>query len=163
MVIDQDPFLVVGEVSERSVGTIRVGGPGWAKLVTGERVEGKVRFVSTSSNAATRTFRVELEFANPTGIIRDGVTAEMHITGDEVQAHRISPAILSLDEKGNIGVRIVDETKRVRFAPVSIVSEAADGMWVSGLPKSVRIITVGQDFVTIGQEVNVAEQKVSGL
>jgi multidrug efflux system membrane fusion protein len=51
----------------------------------------------------------------------------------------------------------------VRFAPVSIVSEAADGMWVSGLPKSVRIITVGQDFVTIGQEVNVAEQKVSGL
>ncbi|MDZ4740510.1 MAG: efflux RND transporter periplasmic adaptor subunit [Alphaproteobacteria bacterium] len=161
LVIDQDPFLVVGQASEKDVGAIHTGDVGWAKLVTGERVDGKVRFISKSADLATRTFRVELEVSNKDGAIRDGVTAEMHITGEQVEAHRISPAILTLDEKNAIGVRIVDAGKRVRFMPVTIVAEAADGVWISGLPKSVMIITVGQDYVTIGQEVRIAEDKVA--
>ena len=161
LVIDQDPFLVVGQASEKDVGAIHTGDVGWAKLVTGERVDGKVRFISKSADLATRTFRVELEVSNKDGAIRDGVTAEMHITGEQVEAHRISPAILTLDEKNAIGVRIVDAGKHVRFMPVTIVAEAADGVWISGLPKSVMIITVGQDYVTIGQEVRIAEDKVA--
>lgn len=161
LVIDQDPFLVVGQASEKDVGSIHTGDAGWAKLVTGERVDGKVRFISKSADLATRTFRVELEVSNKDGAIRDGVTAEMHITGEQVEAHRISPAILTLDEKNAIGVRIVDAGKRVRFMPVTIVAEAADGVWISGLPKSVMIITVGQEYVTIGQEVKIAEDKVA--
>ena len=161
LVIDQDPFLIVGQASEKDVGTIHNGDAGWAKLVTGERVEGKVRFISKSADLATRTFRVELEVSNKDGTIRDGVTAEMHITGEQVEAHRISPAILALDEKSAIGVRIVDAKKRVQFVPVKIVEEAASGVWISGLPKSVMIITVGQEYVTIGQEVKVTEDKVA--
>ena len=163
MVIDQDPFLIIGQASEKDVGAIEKGDSGWATLVTGERVEGKVRFVSKSAEAATRTFRVELEIANPEGKIRDGVTAEMHISGDTVEAHRVTPAILALDEKGTIGVRIVDEKKRVKFVPVRIVAESMDGVWVSGLPKTAVVITVGQDYVTNGQEVKIEEEKVSRL
>lgn len=161
LVIDQDPFLVVGQASEKDVGAIHTGDAGWAKLVTGERVDGKVRFISKSADLATRTFRVELEVSNKDGAIRDGVTAEMHITGEQVEAHRISPAILTLDEKNAIGVRIVDAGNRVRLMPVTIVAEAADGVWISGLPKSVMIITVGQEYVTIGQEVKFTEDKVA--
>lgn len=163
MVIDQDPFLIIGQASEKDVGAIEKGDSGWATLVTGERVEGQVRFVSKSAEAATRTFRVELEIANPEGKIRDGVTAEMHISGDTVEAHRVTPAILALDEKGTIGVRIVDEKKRVKFVPVRIVAESMDGVWVSGLPKTAVVITVGQDYVTNGQEVKIEEEKVSQL
>ena len=47
--------------------------------------------------------------------------------------------------------------------PVKIVADAADGVWISGLPKTGMIITVGQDFVSPGQEVKVAEEKVSSL
>lgn len=163
LVIDQDPFLIVGQASEKDVGLIHDSDAGWAKLVTGEKVEGKVRFVSKSADAATRTFRVELEIPNKNGAIRDGVTAEMHITGAQVEAHRISPAILALDEKGALGVRIVDEKKHVKFVLVKIVADTPQGIWVSGLPKKVMIITVGQDYVTNGQVVNVAEDKVSQL
>jgi multidrug efflux system membrane fusion protein len=163
MVIDQDPFLVIGQASEKDVGAIHKGDSGWANLVTGEHVEGKIRFVSKSSDTATRTFRVELEIPNHDGAIRDGVTAEMHVTGDSVEAHRVSPAILSLDEKGAIGIRIVDDKHKVRWMPVKIVADAADGVWISGLPKTVMIITVGQDFVSPGQDVKVAEEKVSSL
>ena len=50
LVVDQDPFLVVGQVSEKDVPQIQIGDSGWAKLITGERVEGKVRFVAKSSD-----------------------------------------------------------------------------------------------------------------
>ncbi len=161
MVIDQDPFLVVGQASEKDVGFIHKGDSGWAVLVSGERIEGKVRFVSKSSDSATRTFRVELEIPNPQGKIRDGITAEMHVSGREVQAHRISPAILALDEKGHIGVRIVDDKKKVQFVPVEIVADTTEGVWVSGLPAKATIITVGQEYVSAGQEVRATEEKVA--
>lgn len=153
-VIDQDPFLVVGSVSEKEVGKIKIGDPGWAQLVTGERADGAVRFVAKSADAATRTFRLELQVPNKDGALRDGVTAEIHVTTEKIEAHKISPAILALDDRGVVGVRTVDDKKRVRFVEVKIVGDADDGVWVSGLPKSVTIITVGQDYVTNGQEVN---------
>lgn len=161
MVIDQDPFLVVGLASEKDVGAINKGDRGWANLVTGERIEGKVRFVSKSADSATRTFRVELEIPNPKGAIRDGITAEMHVAGAEVQAHRITPAILALDEKGQIGVRIVDDKNRVRMIPVEIVADTPEGVWVSGLPPTAKVIIVGQDYVSAGQEVRIAEEKAT--
>lgn len=153
-VIDLDPFLVVGQVSEKDVTQVKIGDTGWAKLTTGERVEGKVRFVAKSTDQATRTFRLELEIPNPNGTVRDGVTAEIHINGGKVEAHRISPAILSLDDKGGIGIRILDEKKRVRFVTVQVIGDSPQGVWVTGLPKAVTVITVGQEFVTNGQEVD---------
>jgi len=163
LVVDQDPFLVVGQVSEKDITQIAIGADGWAKLVTGERVDGKVRFIAKSSNQATRTFRLELEVPNADGKIRDGITAEIHIASATVEAHRISPAILALDERGVIGVRIVDDKKRVRFLPVKIISDGADGVWVTGLPKQATIITVGQEYVAAGEQVKtvVDDQKGS--
>jgi multidrug efflux system membrane fusion protein len=162
LVVALDPFLVVGRVSEQDVHYIQIGNAGWAKLVTGERVEGKVRFVAKSSDAATRTFRVELEVPNPNGALRDGITAEMHIAAATVEAHKISPAILTLDERGQLGVRIVDQNKRVRFVLVKIIGDGPDGVWVTGLPKQVTIITVGQDYVSEGELVNAVPEGQPG-
>jgi membrane fusion protein, multidrug efflux system len=154
MVIDQDPFLVVGQVSEKDVQVIKVGDAGWAHLTTGERVEGKVSFIAKSADQATRTFRLELEVPNTDGKLRDGVTAEIFVKSATVEAHKISPAILSLDDKGTVGLRTIDDKKRVQFIPVAIVADDKDGVWVTGLPKTVTIITVGQEFVAPGQEVD---------
>lgn len=154
LVVALDPFLIVGRISEKDVLFVQIGNPGWAKLVTGERVEGKVRFVAKSSDSATRTFRVELEVSNKEGRLRDGVTAEMHIATATVDAHRISPAILALDDGGHLGVKVVDASRRVRFVRVTIIGDGPDGVWVTGLPRQVTIITVGQEYVTEGQEVN---------
>lgn len=158
MVIDQDPFLVVGQVSEKNVGQLHIGDKGWAKLITGERVEGTVRFISKSSDPSTRTFRLELEVANKDGALRDGITADIHVSAASVEAHKISPAILGLDERGVVGVRTIDEKKHVKFMPVTIVADGPDGVWVAGLPKTVTIITVGQEYVVNGQEVTVTPE-----
>lgn len=162
LVVALDPFLIVGRVSEKDVHFIQIGNSGWAKLVTGERVEGKVRFVAKSSDSATRTFRVELEVPNPEGRLRDGITAEMHIAAATVDAHRITPAILALDDRGQLGVRVVDEQRRVRFVRVTIIGDGPDGVWVVGLPRTVTIITVGQEYVSEGQQVNVVADTDQG-
>ena len=154
LVVDLHPMLVIGQVSENEVPLVKIGDRGWATLVTGERAEGHLRFVAQSADPATRTFRVELEVPNDASTIRDGVTAEIHVTTRTVTAHRISPAILALDDRGVVGVRIIEQGNRVRFMPVKIISDAPDGMWVTGLPPTVTIITVGQEYVTNGEIVN---------
>jgi multidrug efflux system membrane fusion protein len=159
VVIDQDPFLVIGQVSERDVASVNQGEPGTAKLITGEEVSGRIRFVSRASDPRTRTFRVELEVPNANGAIREGITAEIRIQGTAVMAHRVSPAILGLNDQGVLGVRIVEEDTTVRFVPVTIVADEQDGVWIAGLPDKVTIITVGQEFVTPGQKVKPVWEK----
>ena len=119
----------------------------------GEAVEGVIRYIAPSADPATRTFRLELALANPAGRLRDGVTSEIEIVLDEVRAHRFSPAILALSDRGEVGVRIVDAEGLVDFVPVEIIGEERDAVWVAGLPDTVTVITVGQDYVSDGQRV----------
>jgi multidrug efflux system membrane fusion protein len=148
-----DPLLVVVQVSERYVGYLVEGYPANAKLATGEEVSGTVRFIAKSSDAATRTFRVELEVPNPGGKLRQGVTAQLRAELPPVQAHKIAGSVLSLNDAGKIGVRVVKDDQTTEFVPVTVIEQATDGMWVTGLPASANIITVGQEFVRDGEKV----------
>jgi multidrug efflux system membrane fusion protein len=152
LLIAPEPFLAVGQVSEREVSEIKVGNPASATLVTGETVEGRIRFVASRADDTTRTFRIEVELPNPDGKLRVGVSADIHIPVRQLMAQKISPGILVLDDNGVVGVRAV-ERGIVRFLPVDIVSDGPDGMWVSGLPDHLAVITVGQSFVTDGERV----------
>ena len=70
---------------------------------------------------------------------------------------RISPAILSLNDQGKLGVRTVTADNRVEFKEINILEDTNSGMWVSGLGEEARIITLGQEYVFQGQTVNVKE------
>jgi multidrug efflux system membrane fusion protein len=50
-------------------------------------------------------------------------------------------------------VRTVTADAKAAFTPVDIVDDAVDTVWVTGLPSSVKIITVGQNFVRDGDPV----------
>lgn len=160
--VDLDPFLVIGQVSETDVGDLQEGAHGIATLITGEQVDGFVRFIATTADEATRTFRVELEVSNEDGRLRDGVTAEIRIPGSEAAAHLIPPSVLGLDDAGSIGVRILDDSDVVHFRRVDILQDGPDGVWVTGLPTSVKLITVGQEFVVPGQKVDVTYEQAAG-
>jgi len=152
-VVDLDPILVVGQVNEREVGGLEVGRPGSARLITGQELSGRLRFVGAMADATTRTFRAELEVANPERKIPDGITAEIEIPLEQIKAHRVSPAILTLADSGVIGVKTLEPGDTVGFHPVTILESGLDGVWIGGLPDQVTFITVGQEFVTVGQKV----------
>ena len=158
MLIAPEPFLAVGTVGEEEVGQIAIGNKASATLVTGQTVEGKVRFVADHADQTTRTFRVEVELPNPNAALRDGVSADIRIPVKRIPADLLSPGILVLDDSGAVGVRVVTGGI-VRFVPVHIISDGSDGNWVTGLPNRVGVIIVGQEFVSNGEHVKVVFEK----
>lgn len=155
MVVAPEPFLAVGTVSEEMVGQVTPGNKARVKLVTGETVEGKVRFVAEHADATTRTFRVEVELPNPEAKLKSGVSADIAIVPKQlIPAHKISSGILVLEDTGVVGVRVV-QNGVARFARVQVISDGPDGMWIAGLPPVADVVVVGQEFVGNGEKVKV--------
>lgn len=152
-VVDLDPILAVGYVSERDVGAIEVGSEGTVRTVDGSTASGTIRFVSSVADSATRSFRIELEIANPDNRIRAGLTGKLRLPLSTIDAYLISPAWLTLATDGRIGVRIVNADDVVDFVAVEVLSDTPEGLWVRGIPEGSRTITVGHEFVKAGQRV----------
>jgi membrane fusion protein, multidrug efflux system len=151
--VDTDPIIVVGEVGERQIHELDVGSAGLARLVGGQPLAGRVRYVAPVAEESTRTFRVELAVPNADGTLRAGMTAELRVAADDVTVHVLSPALLSLDEAGAVGVKSVDARNRVAFHAVEIVESTDAGISVSGLPDEITLIVVGHGFVKPGDLV----------
>ena len=155
--IDPDPMLIVADIAEKDIAQVELGSEASAKLISGRYISGEVTFIASSADKNTRTFRVEISVDNKDRSIRDGVSAEIYIKGKQEAAHKISPAILSLNDQGKLGVRTVTADNRVEFKEINILEDTNSGMWVSGLGEEARIITLGQEYVFQGQTVNVKE------
>jgi membrane fusion protein, multidrug efflux system len=153
--IELNPLLIVGDLPETEAGKVKVGAPATAKLVSGESLTGRVRYAAREADPQTRTYRVEVAAANPQGA-RSGLSAAVRINTGVGPAHLAPVSSLVLDAGGRQGVRYVLPDNRVAFAPVTILEETPQGVWVSGLTGPVRIITVGQSYVAEGQKVKVA-------
>ena len=157
MVIDNDPLSVDIEIPQQSVGRIRAGQQAAITFITGETREGTVRYVAANAAAATRTFPVEITVPNPEGDVPAGISAQVRIPVGEIPAHFISAALLALGPDGTLGIKSVGDDETVAFHPITLVRAETDGIWVSGPPETLRIISVGQGFVSPGETVRVID------
>jgi len=153
-VVDYNPILVIGQVSEQEIKKIKSGIQGYAILSTGEKLNGLLSYVSKTADSRTRTFRIELEINNSNFEVKDGITAELFIPTKKVKAHLIPPSSLTLDSEGKIGVRHINSNNEVIFSDVEIIGDEKELIWVAGLPEEITLITIGQEFVLEGQKVN---------
>lgn len=155
-VIELDPLLVVADAPETEAARLKVGSLAHARLVSGQVLSGRVRFVARDADPQTRTYHVEIAVQNPGLAVRSGLSADLKIGVGVATAHLIPVSALVLDSAGRQGVRYLAAGDKVAFAPVTVLDETPDGLWVGGLSGSVRVITVGQSFVADGQKVRVA-------
>ncbi len=155
ILLTDDPYLVVGEVSDRQVSHIKKGQPATVELTDGTVIEGTVRYISSAARIETRTFRVEVEVPNPALELREGMTANILIPTNSAKAHYLTPSLLTLKDDGSVGIRIVVDGT-VKFFPITIAGNNPDGLWVKGLPDHIQLIITGQNFVTEGQKVRVS-------
>jgi len=151
--IDESIILASAQAAEREVAPLNIGQPVSVQLTSGGEINGAITFVGRTADAQTRTYRIEATLKANGANIRDGGTAQIAVPLQEVMAYRISPAVLALDDAGQVGVRIVNTQQIVEFHPVQVVRESAEGVWVSGLPSEIDLITVGQEFVADGDKV----------
>ncbi|MEA1049869.1 efflux RND transporter periplasmic adaptor subunit [Lamprobacter modestohalophilus] len=151
--VDNSRLKAVGQVPQQSAGDLELGQRVRVALLDGTETSGRLSYLSRVADAQTRSFKIEAEIPNPELALASGVSAELSIKVGEERGHFVSPAVLTLDDDGRIGVRTVDDSDQVRFYPITLIHAQMDGVWVSGLPLQVRIITQGQGFVSEGEQV----------
>lgn len=150
-----DQLKVTAQVPQQHIAALKEGQSVTLRLLDGRELKGELSFISYAADTATRSFYIEVTVANPELWRIAGASATVEVQLTPVLAHLISPALLSLDNNGNLGVSVVDEQQRVVFYPVQILTADNTGARVSGLPPRSQIITQGAGFVKPGDSVRV--------
>lgn len=161
-ILENNPLLAVVRVPQHSVHHVRVGAAARVTFLDGATRDGTIRHVSARADSATRTFRVEITVPNADRSLPAGTSVRVVLPVETVRAHRISPALLALDDQGRLGLKVVEDDDRVAFHPVDPMRADVDGVWVEGLPEQARVITIGQGFVNAGETVRVMNQDGGG-
>jgi len=130
--IDRDPMLFVGQLSERHINKVKTGMAAMVELISGQKIAGKIRYIAPSADAQTRTFELEIELEAGSESIRDGLTASSVISLPSTTAYRISPSWVNLSDSGKVGVRKITSQNKVEFVAVKILAMTKEGFWVTG-------------------------------
>ena len=156
-VLDDSPMLLVGLVPEQDIGSLSVGARVASELLTGQRIAGTVNYLARAADNVSRSYRIEVEVDSSFENIRQGITAEILVDSADIQAHLIPSSSLTLDDSGLIGVKTIGANNVVEFNNVEIVGDNTSamnpGVWVTGLNGTVNLITLGQEIVFPGQQV----------
>ena len=156
--VDDLKLKMTAMVPQQQVESLSLGQQVTATLSNGENLTGALSFISTTADAKTRSYRVEILIDNSAHRHIVGMTASLSIPVKEISGHSVSASILSLDNQGRLQVKGVDDENKVVVYLVEIIRTDANKIWVSGLPEIVNLITLGQDFVVTGQVVNTTKQ-----
>src|SRR5690606_24855560 len=124
-------MLAIGQISERHVRKVELGQSAEVRLVSGDTVTGRIRYIAPAADPANRTVRIDVEIPNPDGTILHCITDLTQIPLSERRAHRVSSSALTLNDKGEVGVRTVDEAGVVTFRPVEVLGGDGDGLWLA--------------------------------
>lgn len=156
--LDFSPYLVIGHAAEKDASFIKMGDKAKAILITGDTVEGHIRFIAAEADSQTRTFPIEMEVINVNdklvgGNMTSGLTAKIQVSQPKQFAHHISPALLILNDQGHLGLKGLTEDNKVIFHAVDILKAENTGIWITGLEEEAKVITVGQGFVEYGETV----------
>ena len=156
-IVSLQPMLAVVEVAERQLGGIKAGDAATVSLVTGAKADGVIRFISPTASEGTRTYRVDVELTNDDGTIPDGVTAQVTLKLEPVEAAKLPRSALTFSSDGLLSVRTVDGSGVVGSVPVTVVEDSQDELWLGGIPAGTQVIVQGQDFVKDGEKVETVE------
>ncbi|WP_299197906.1 efflux RND transporter periplasmic adaptor subunit [uncultured Amphritea sp.] len=152
--VDDETVKVTGQVPQHSVGRLVENQPVDVILSNDQEMAGRLSFISPVADPVSRSYRVEVQIPNPQHQRIIGLSATLLLPAGEAMGHLLPGSVLGLNKAGSLQVKLVNDKNRVTAAPVEIIRTDTRGFWLSGLDDEVRIITIGQDFVAIGEEVD---------
>ena len=152
VVADLDPIVVRAFVTEKQVQQIELAQQAQVSLLNERQLMGKVRYIASIADQQTNTFKIEVAIDNHDSQLLAGLSSELNIGFKKVNAIKLSPALLALDEQGNIGVKTV-QNNQVLFTEINVVKNEPDGLWLTGLGEQADVISLGQGFVRAGDKV----------
>lgn len=157
-IVDLSKLVVKANITEKYINQLSDDINITVQLVDGNSVPGKMRYIASVSDQGTNTFPVEVEINNPQQKMKAGVSTEMLIEFKSELAIKVTPALLSLDSLGNLGVKTVED-EVVIFTPIDLIKAENDGVWLGGFTGETNVITLGQGFVRPGDKVSASYKK----
>ncbi|MFT2112297.1 efflux RND transporter periplasmic adaptor subunit [Marinomonas sp. 2405UD68-3] len=148
-----DPLIISTNVPQKEASKISLGVNATISI-NGEQIAGNINYINSVADTGTRSINVEVEVPNANNRIPAGITTEVMLSLSEQMAHGFSPALLTLDDNGHTAIKTLDIDNKVTLSPVTIIKSTRENVWVTGLPKNINIITVGQGFTEVGDIVD---------
>lgn len=151
--LNLDPILIQLYISEKDYGRITLNHPAQMRFSNDEKLSGKITFISSIADPKTHMFLVEASIDNPEFKIPEGATTQVDIPTIEQKVHKINPSVLSIDQNGNMAVKVINAESKVESYPVTLAQSVGDVIWVTGLPDETIVIDYGSNFVNAGEKV----------
>ena len=156
--VDDQYITISSNIPQQHISKVALGQAVEAELLDGSKLAGEITYISSAADESTRTFRVEAKADNASQLTRFGQSARVNILIGELMAHKVSPSYLDLDNRGELRVKGIDTNQRVITKQVKIIRNENDGVWLAGIPETFTLITVGQGFVSQGDDVDAVEE-----
>lgn len=148
---------IAANVPEDQVQRIRVGQAATVSLWSagGKRFDGLVRELSSSADAATRTYAVRVTLPKTADDVRLGMTASVRFALDGIPELIHLPLAAVTEQGGVPGVWVVDPAaSTVAFRPIAGAGVADNQMLVGGgLKPGEIVVTAGAPLLRPGQKV----------
>ena len=151
--IDLSSLKIFGYINENEILSISLNNEVSISIL-GEEIEGKIDYISPISDPDTKTFEIVVKVDNKNYRYKDGLSSMISIKKGEVLAHKISPSILALGDDGTLGVKVINDERKVMFKEIQVIEDTSEYMLVTGLNQKEQIIVVGQQYVSNGEEVS---------
>ncbi|MCA1798278.1 MAG: efflux RND transporter periplasmic adaptor subunit [Xanthomonadaceae bacterium] len=144
---DLSTVWLTAEVFDRHATWLRVGQPAEATLsyAREEKLETEVAYIYPTLDDTTRTLRVRLPLANPSGTLRPGMWASVRIFGGAANNVLMVPREALI--RTGTSVRVVLRDDAENFVVREITAGAESGDWVEirqGLAEGDEVVVSGQ-------------------
>ena len=154
-VVDLDPIFITINITEKEIDKIKKGQTASIKI-SDNLYQGKVNYVSRTSDRLTRNFRVQIKLSNKNNDIISGLSSEIQIGTENDSAFFITSSLISLDNQGILGIKAVIDNK-VSFVPIEVLSDVGNGYWIKLkklITEDILIITQGSEYVIDGDLIS---------
>lgn len=160
-IISLDPLYIEGFLPEKSIDDVSMGQKVSIifPFMDNKSFDGEIDYVSKKSNEATRTYKIRAKFSNKDNILSVGMTGKIKIYQESQPVHKIHPSLMTLDESGIVGIKHINNDKKVIFTPIKILKSSSTELMISKIQDQLEIITAGSGFVLPGSVVDVENEE----
>lgn len=150
--ISKGEYKIVAYVSQKDRNSIQTGGAATAILATGKEVSGTINFIASNAHPVTHTYKIEVKILSVESL-PTGMSAKLSVPTTPETAHFVPYVAMVLNDKGNLGVVILDETNTAQFTEINPLDDDGKGFYLKGLPAESLVVIRGQSNLIDGDIV----------
>ncbi|MBL7979742.1 MAG: efflux RND transporter periplasmic adaptor subunit [Bacteroidetes Order II. Incertae sedis bacterium] len=162
-IVNAGNVKITGGVSEKYAATVRLGTNAFVRFPTlgNQETIGSISFIGTNVNPTSRTFPIEIQVANPDGLLKPQMTAQIFINNETIGNVIVIPETAIMRDEEGTSVFIAKPEGRKKVAKrVSIsIGPSQEGKTVvfSGINAGDEVVTNGQNNVSEGDLLEVVK------